>query len=289
MTLPRRLRRLLEREDVNFLITNRLPRRLVSRLAGRVARSQHPLVRDISIGLWRVFSDLDLSEARSTHFRSLRDCFTRQLKQDARPIDPDPQILVSPCDAVVGACGAILGSELYQIKGARYALEALFLNDADLIAAHRNGRYATLRLTPSMYHRFHSPHDCRVEQVSYVAGDAFNVNPPALKRVEALYCKNERAVLGTRLAATGHRVTLVAVGAVLVCGIRLNFLDLEHGRPTAGQRLFACDTALRKGEEIGWFEHGSTILVFAPDGFSLCDNVTPGAAIRMGEPLMRLP
>jgi phosphatidylserine decarboxylase len=288
MTLRSRLRRLLERDHVNFLITNRLPRRLLSRLAGRVARIEQPFVRDISIGLWRFFSDLDLSEASTTQFRSLRDCFTRQLKPDARPIETDPRVLISPCDALLGAFGPIAERELYQIKGARYALDALFCNDADLVEAHRNGRYATLRLTSSMYHRFHSPHDCRVEQVGYVAGDAWNVNPPALKRVDALYCKNERAVLCTRLA-TGHRITLVPVGAILVCGIRLNFLDLERCRREAGRRFIACDTAFRKGEEIGWFEHGSTILVFAPDGFSFCDNVKAGALIRMGQPLMRLP
>ena len=289
MTLRSRLRRLFERDRVNFLITNRLPRRLLSRLAGRVARIEQPLVRDVSIGLWRFFCDLDLSEASTTQFRSLRDCFTRQLKPDARPIETDPRVLISPCDALLGAFGPIAECELYQIKGARYALDALLCNDADLVEAHSNGRYATLRLTSSMYHRFHSPHDCRVEQVSYVAGDAWNVNPPALKRVDALYCKNERAVLGTRLAATGHRITLVPVGAILVCGIRLNFLDLERCRPAAGRRFIACDTAFRKGEEIGWFEHGSTILVFAPDGFSFCDNVRAGATIRMGQPLMRLP
>jgi phosphatidylserine decarboxylase len=289
MTLRSRLRRLLERDHVNFLITNRLPRRLLSRLAGRVARIEQPLVRDISIGLWRFFSDLDLNEARTTQFRSLHDCFTRQLKPDARPIETDPRVLISPCDALLGAFGPIAERQLYQIKGARYALDALFCNDADLVEAHRNGRYATLRLTSSMYHRFHSPHDCRVEQVSYVAGDAWNVNPPALQRVDALYCKNERAILCTRLAGTGHRITLVPVGAILVCGIRLHFLDLERFPREAGRRLIACDTAFRKGEEIGWFEHGSTILVFAPDGFSFCDNVGVGAMIRMGQPLMRLP
>jgi phosphatidylserine decarboxylase len=289
MTLRSRLRHLLERDHVNFLITNRLPRRLLSRLAGRVARIEQPLVRDISIGLWRFFSDLDLSEASTTQFRSLRDCFTRQLKPDARPIETDPHVLVSPCDALVGAFGAIADSELFQIKGARYALDELFGNDVDLVEAHRNGRYATLRLTSSMYHRFHSPHDCRVERVSYVAGDAWNVNAPALKRVDTLYCRNERAILCTRLAATGHRITLVPVGAVLVCGIRLHFLDLQRCRREAGRRFIACDTAFRKGEEIGWFEHGSTILVFAPEGFSFCDNVRAGAMIRMGQPLMRLP
>ena len=101
------------------------------------------------------------------------------------------------------------------------------------VNAHRDGRYVTLRLTSSMYHRFHAPHDCRVEQVTYISGDTWNVNPIALKRIEKLFCKNERAVLRTRLTATGQPVTLVPVAAVLVASIRLHFLDtlLRQGYP----------------------------------------------------------
>ena len=88
----------------------------------------------------------------------------------------------------------------------------------------RNGCYITLRLTSSMYHRFHAPYDCNVDSVTHVSGDTWNVNPIALKRVERLFCKNERAVIRTRLAG-GHAVTLVPVAAILVAGIRLRFLD----------------------------------------------------------------
>jgi phosphatidylserine decarboxylase len=287
MTVTDRILRTLDREDVNFLLTNRIPRRLLTRFAGWFSRIEQPLVRDASIGLWRQFADLDLSDAAGTEFRSLHDCFTRQLKRGARPIDADPQILVSPCDAIVGAHGKISGTDLYQIKGARYALAEL-LCDGDLVGVHRNGRYATLLLTSSMYHRFHAPHNCRIEHVGYIPGDAWNVNPAALRRVDKLYCKNERAVLRTRLSFTGHPVTLVPVGAILVAGIRLRFID-ERCLRQSGRGGIGCNAAFRKGEEMGWFEHGSTILVFAPDGFSLCDNVREGRTIRVGEPLMRLP
>ena len=140
-----------------------------------------------------------------------------------------------------------------------------------------------------MYHRFHAPHDCRVEQVTYISGDTWNVNPIALKRIEKLFCKNERAVLRTRLAATGHVVTLVPVAAILVASIRLHFLDVLLDLRHRGPNVIPCDAPFRKGEEMGWFQHGSTIIVFAPDGFTLCDNVQEGAIIRMGQPLMRLP
>lgn len=254
---------------------------------GWFSQIEQPLVRDISIGLWRFFSDLDLREARSTKFRSMHDCFIRQLKDGARPVERSAEILVSPCDAIVGATGTIAGTNLYQIKGFPYTLEEL-LCDRDLVEAHRDGRYVTLRLTSSMYHRFHAPHDCRVDRVTYVSGDTWNVNPIALRRVEKLFCKNERALLRTKLAASGDTVTLVLVAAVLVASIRLNFLDVLLSLKHRGPNVMACDAPFAKGEEMGWFQHGSTVIVLAPASFSLCDSVREGAIIRVGQPLMRL-
>jgi phosphatidylserine decarboxylase len=288
MTVRSQLLRLFEQEDINFLLTNRIPRRLATQFMGWFSRIEQPLVRDVSIGVWRLFSDLDLREAKNTHFRSIHDCFTRELKDGARPIDARTDILVSPCDAIVGACGGIVGTRLYQAKGFSYVLEDL-LGDRDLVAAYRNGCYATLRLTSSMYHRFHAPHDCRIEQVIYISGDTWNVNPIALKRVERLFCKNERAVVRTRLAATGQPVTLVAVAAILVASIRLHCLDGPLNLQHCGPNVMACSADVGKGDELGWFEHGSTIIVFAPEGFALCHNIREGAGVRMGEPLMRLP
>src|SRR5215468_2059075 len=183
MTVRSTILNFLQQEDLNFLLTNRIPRRLATRFMGWFSRIEQPLVRDLSIGVWRFFSGLDLSEAKKTRFLSMHDCFIRELKDGARPVDADPAILVSPCDAIVGACGSIAGTELYQIKGFPYRLEDL-LGDSDLVAAHRNGRFVTLRLTASMYHRFHAPYDCKVEEVTYISGDTWNVNPIALKRIE---------------------------------------------------------------------------------------------------------
>ena len=288
MTLRAMIATVTEREALNFLLTNRVPRRLLTRFMGWFSRIELRLVRDVSIGVWRLFCDVDLAEAKQTQFASLRDCFVRELKDGARPVDPDPAVLVSPCDGIVGACGTIAGNELLQIKGRPYRLQEL-LGDADLAHRHRDGRYVTLRLTAGMYHRFHAPHDCTVEQVSYIPGDAWNVNPPALKRIDRLYCRNERALVRTRLAANGHIVTLVPVAAILVAGIRLRFLDLLFNLGNREAAVIACDARLRKGEEMGWFEHGSTIIVLAPDGFALCEGVKEGRVMRVGQPLMRLP
>jgi phosphatidylserine decarboxylase len=286
MTVRSQVLKILEQEDINFLLTNRIPRRLLTRFVGWLARIEQPLVRDLSIAVWRKFSDLDLSEARKSSFTSLRDCFIRELKDGARPVVQDDAIMTSPSDAIVGACGRIAGTELYQIKGFPYRLEELLI-DPEQVSRFRDGTFVTLRLTASMYHRFHAPYDGRVERVTYIAGDTWNVNPIALKRVERLFCKNERAVLDMRLAG-GQMIALVPVAAILVAGIKLRFLDGFRDLDHLGPKAFPCDAPFRKGEEMGWFEHGSTIIVFAPGDFELCDNVTDGAMIKMGQPLMRM-
>ncbi len=285
MTIRGLIAVLSQQEDLNFLLTNRIPRAALTRFMGWFSKIEHPLIRDASIVCWRLFSDLDLSEARKTTFKSLHDCFTRELRPGLRPPDPDPSVVVSPCDAIIGAFGAIADTELFQIKGAPYSLPDL-LGAPSLVDAHRNGRFITLRLTSSMYHRFHAPQDCRIEQVTLISGDTWNVNPIALKRIEKLFCKNERAVIQTRLE-DGETLTLVPVAAILVASIRLHFLDIVLNAQSRGPANFPCDISVRKGDELGWFEHGSTIIVLPPDQFEFCDNVVESARILAGQPLMR--
>src|ERR1700722_9087075 len=287
MTAKSLIARVVQQEDLNFLLTNRIPRRLLTQFMGWLSHIEQPLVCRSCIALWRLFTDLDLSEAKKTRFKSVHECFTRELKEGARPIDPDPRCLVSPCDALVGACGQVTRGSVLQAKGFPYPLLDL-LGDAELVRYYQGGQYATLRLTSSMYHRFHAPADCRVERVDYISGDTWNVNPIALKRVEKLFCKNERAVIRCRLA-NGEVVTLVPVAAILVASIRLHFLDIMLNAASRGPTVFPCDVAVRKGDELGWFEHGSTIIVLTPDHFEFCDNVVESARISAGQPLMRKP
>ncbi len=286
MTARSLIDRLTQQEDLNFLLTNRIPRRWLTLFMGWLSHIEHPWVCAVSIRLWRVFSDLDLREAKKTRFTSLHDCFTRELKDGARPIDQDATVLTSPCDTLVGACGRVQDGMVLQAKGFPYPLLDL-LGDEDLVRYYRGGEYATLRLTSSMYHRFHAPYDCRVEQVTYISGDTWNVNPIALRRVERLFCKNERAVIRCRLPS-GALLTLVPVAAILVASMRLKFLDVLLHIRYRGPNVIPCDVPLRKGEEMGWFEHGSTIIVFAPPGVSLDEHVHEGDRLQMGQALMRM-
>ena len=280
--------RIVEHEDLNFLLTNRIPRRWLTLFIGWFSKLENPLIRDSSLLIWRLFSGLDLSEAKQTRFKSVHDCFTRELKDGVRPIDPDPSALVSPCDAIVGASGTIADGTLLQAKGFPYTLESLLgANQRERVAEYLGGTYVTLRLTSSMYHRFHAPYDCRVEQVNYISGDTWNVNPIALKRVEQLFCKNERAVIRCRLPSD-QMLTLVPVAAILVASIRLNFLDVLLHLRYRGPNHIPCAAKLKRGEEMGWFQHGSTIIAFVPPGVRLAAGLRAGATVRMGQALFEL-
>jgi phosphatidylserine decarboxylase len=286
MNLRSAVNGLLQREKINFLLTNRLPRRRLTRFMGWFSKIEHPLLSRASIAVWRLFSDVDLRDAKQVRFKSLHECFTRELKEGARQICQDPSVLVSPCDAIVGATGRITDGTVLQAKGQSYRLAEL-LQDANLVDYYANGWYATLRLTAGMYHRFHAPGDCRVERVAYISGDTWNVNPAALRRVERLFCRNERAALRCRLVPTGQTITLVPIAAILVASLRLHFLDLRLHLDYRGPQIIPCDQPLQKGQEMGWFEHGSTIVVLVPAEFSLCETVIEGQRVLMGQPLFR--
>jgi phosphatidylserine decarboxylase len=289
MKLRTVIAKIVAQENINFLFTNRIPRRWLTLFLGWFSKLEQPWVREFSLLVWRLFSDLDLSDAKRKRFRSLHDCFTRELREGARPVDGGSDVLVSPCDAIIGASGRLEDGTLLQAKGFPYTLESLLgPAHAELIPHYRHGSYVTLRLTAGMYHRFHAPHDCRVEQVTYLSGDTWNVNPIALKRIEELFCKNERAVIQCRLQPSGIPLTLVPVAAILVASIRLHFLDVLLHLKYAGPHVIPCDAFYHKGEEMGWFEHGSTMIVLAPEGVSLFGHLSEGQRIRMGEPLLTL-
>jgi phosphatidylserine decarboxylase len=278
----------LLQEDLNFLLTNRIPRIALTHFMGWWSQLKNPLVVKASMAVWRWFSDLDLSEAKQQKFDSLHACFTRELKTGARPVDPDPSVLTSPCDAIVGAFGVISEGQVFQAKGFPYRLQTL-LGDGAACShwpqALEGGKYLTLRLTSTMYHRFHAPHNVQLQHVTYISGDTWNVNPVALKRVAQLFCKNERAVLHMR-SKSGEPFLIVPVAAVLVASMRFHAVDVLLNLRYKGPNEIPCVADYVKGQEMGWFEHGSTILVFVPAGFEWADGLTTGMRIKMGEPLL---
>ena len=237
--------------------------------------------------MWRLFAhDLDLSEAKKQRFASLHDCFVRELRAGARTIDQRAGIVVSPCDAVVGAYGQIRGTQVFQAKGFPYDLEEL-LPDEDAVECFRDGVFVTLRLKSSMYHRFHAPVDCAVRRVVYFSGDTWNVNPIALKRIEKLFCKNERAFVELHQDDTDRHLAVVPVAAILVASMRFHCLSYPLNLGYRGANELTCEADYRRGDEMGYFEHGSTFLVFASRGYDIVRGVQSDSPIRVGQPLLK--
>lgn len=276
-------------EDLNFLLTNRIPRITLTRLMGWWSQLRHPWIVKGSIAVWSWFTDLDLTEAKQQTFDSLHACFTRELKPGLRPIDASPDVMTSPCDCIVGACGEIRDGIVFQAKGFPYSLSSL-LSSPELVQRWpqllEGGAFVTMRLTSSMYHRFHAPCDAHLNHVTYISGDTWNVNPIALSRVRELFCKNERAVLQMQ-TLQGLQFLMVPVAAVLVASMRFHAVDVLLNLRYRGPNEIHCDVDYIKGQEIGWFEHGSTILMFLPPGFALVEGIENGVRLRMGEALFR--
>jgi phosphatidylserine decarboxylase len=280
------IQQLSKKEQLNFLLTNRIPRRWLTFFVGWLSQIQSPLLTKILIGVWSIFAeDLRLQDAKKQTFTSLGECFTRELKDGLRPVVGHPDTVTSPCDAIVGACGQIQGTQVFQAKGFPYDISEL-IPDFHVNKKYRDGIFVTLRLKSSMYHRFHAPIDCKVSKVNYISGDTWNVNPVALKRVEKLFCKNERAVIELENDHPTSSITLVPVAAILVASMKFNFLEKTLDLKYQGPNNIHCDGQFNKGDEMGYFQHGSTIIVFATSNYSLIEGIKAGTPIKMGQPLL---
>ncbi len=291
---------------VNYVATNHLPRRAANRLMLSVSRNEHPWIAKPALWLWQRFADIDLTDARTTQFKSVHDCFTRELKVGARPVDQDPAALVSPCDGHIVATGCVERGQLLQVKGSNYPLAEL-LCDKTLAARFEGGTYITIRITSSMYHRMHAPADLQTHQLDYIPGDSFNVNPQTLRHLDGVYCKNERVVIHSRAQFdnTDVELLIIPVAAILVGGIVLRCLPAHDSKTEMVVKEWAqsdpCGwTSERKdkhvtrltpapmaakGDELGRFEHGSTIVLILPQDAPTNLAVTTGTQIQAGQRL----
>jgi phosphatidylserine decarboxylase len=279
--------RLSWRDEVLFLATNRIPRQALSQAMGTLSKIESPLLARVALSVWRIFDgDFRLDEAKKRDFRSIHDIFTRELRDGVRPVDQQEGVIVSPCDALVGEHGEIDDGRAYQAKGFPYRIADL-LPSQSLVEKYRDGVFVTLRLKSSMYHRFHSPTDCTISDVFYITGDRWNVHPPALKKIEGLYCKNERAVIECLGETSGPDVCIVAVAAILVSSIRIHCLSPSQRADHPGCHHFPVNSTANRGTELGYFEHGSTIVLFAPEGWQVTSDISLGGRVSMGQALLQ--
>ncbi len=270
-----------------------LPQHLLSRLMHAVARCEWPWLkrRLIAFVVRRYRIDLDEAiEPDAAAYRSFNHLFTRALRPGARPTSDDPDDLLCPADGVLSAIGDIHDGELIQAKGMAYTLEELLGGNAALAEPFRNGRFATIYLSPRDYHRVHMPATGVLREMIHVPGRLFSVNDVTTRLLPRLFARNER-VVNLFLSDFGPFASIL-VGAIFVSSIdtvwagtitprRLAPTHWRYREPSQPPRL-------ERGAEMGRFNMGSTvILLFPADSVAWRDDLGPGSPVRVGETLGR--
>jgi phosphatidylserine decarboxylase len=264
-----------------------LPQHALSRLVLRATRVRRPWLKNLLVrGFLRLYT-IDMSEAAQTDplsFGSFNEFFTRSLKPGVRAIAADPLAIACPVDATVSEAGQIEGDRLLQAKGRYYTL-------AELLAARAwakdfdGGSFATLYLAPYNYHRVHMPLQGQLRETVYVPGRLFSVNAATASLVPRLFARNERVL--TLFDTAFGQVALIMVGALNVGSIATVWAgDITPAARRAVTTLPASDVALDKGEELGRFNMGSTvILLFQRDRANWHTDLRAGAKVRLGQSL----
>jgi phosphatidylserine decarboxylase len=266
-------------------------------LVGLTARRRLPV--PLRNAAYRAFAravgaDLGEAELDLRAYASLGDLFARRLRPGAREIDGDPMSIVSPCDGVLAALGAAVDGSLIQAKGKHYSLEELLgcLDDRSESGRLHSGReladrlvggdYATIYLSPRDYHRVHTPVDGRLIRYEYIPGALWPVNPVVASRRDRLLVRNERVVITIDAGRLGH-VAVVMVGAAGVGNIALTYApESVTWRAQGERRRIELDYELSRGDELGAFRLGSTVvMIFEPGPVHLAGDV--GQVMRFGE------
>jgi phosphatidylserine decarboxylase len=272
-----------------------LPHHLLSSLAYEVTRSRVRWLKNALIGAFVRRFRPDMSDAAQPDpfaFESFNAFFTRALRTDARPADPDPSALVSPVDGSVSQLGSLNGSWLVQAKGHAYTLESLLDVEGSWAETFQGGAFATLYLAPFNYHRIHMPLAGTLRAAWYVPGQLFSVNATTAASVPGLFARNERLVCV--FGAGPLSFALVLVGALFVGSME----TVWHGEVTPRQPRRRTELpldgsraslTLPRGAELGRFNMGSTvILLLPPDSAAWRAALAPGSTVRVGAALARL-
>ncbi len=274
--------------DQTFLTLMRLlPKSALSTAVGMATRAPAPA--PLHQLMMRVFARrygvaLDEAEHGLEGYPTFAQFFTRKLKAGLRPIDPDPRSVISPVDGAVSQAGYTERGECVQAKGVRYPLAKL-LGDAAEAEAFVGGAFATLYLSPRDYHRIHAPLDGEITGYSYIPGEFWPVNPSSVRAKESLFCVNER--LTTYLDTPAGKVAVIAVGATCVSRIHASYDQIltHQGQPGRVHR-YDQKIPVKKGDELGMFEMGSTvILLFQKGRCRWREALTAEAAVRLGQPI----
>lgn len=265
-----------------------LPQHAVSRVLYRLTRlrtrTKDPIVR------WFVRRfGVDMDEAAEPDpgaYATFNEFFVRALRPGTRPLEGGEDALVSPVDGRVSRIGAIDGDRLIQAKGIDYSLLALVGGDPEIASRFADGGFATLYLAPGDYHRVHMPLAGQLARMVYVPGRLYSVAPWSVATIRGLFTRNERVCA---LFETAHGpLGLVLVGAINVAAIETVWSGLAtppRGRRIAHWYYDSGAPSLARGEEMGRFNMGSTVIVLAPAGTTWDGERTPEDRVRVGQRL----
>ena len=268
-----------------FLQAQRVvPQHQLSRVVGKVAASENPIVKNIVIQAFKNKYQIDLSVAEQNNplqYKSFNEFFTRALKQGVRQIDSDSRSIVSPADGAISQIGQITDGEVFQAKGQSFSVEQL-VGDPQLAAPFKQGQFATVYLSPRDYHRVHMPFAGTLTETLYVPGELFSVNQVTAENVPNLFARNERMVclFDTEIG----RMAVVLVGAMIVAGIET--VATGKVKPNGRLDLQQHHLELQKGDELGRFYLGSTaIILFEPNTMAWDQQFKAESVVVMGERL----
>jgi phosphatidylserine decarboxylase len=267
-----------------------LPKNLLSRAAGALTRWEAP--RYLRLAAIRAFATryrVDLSSSPDLEtYRTFGEFFARPLRPGLRPIAPGEAVVVSPVDGTVSEAGLSTAGRLVQAKGIDYAVATL-VGDEALARRLEGGAWTTIYLSPRDYHRIHFPLGGLVTAWRHLPGRLWPVNPASVRLVPGLFGVNERLV--TVMRTPVGLCAVVAVGATIVGRVRACYdpaVPATNTARTASHREYPNPIPVEKGQELGAFEMGSTvILLFEPGRVALDPRLVPGAEVLVGEPIGR--
>lgn len=261
-----------------------VPQQKLSRVVGKVAASENPILKNIVIQAFKAQYGIDMSiaeQGNALKFKSFNEFFTRSLKAGVRKIDDNPNSVVSPADGAISQLGKIADGDIFQAKGQSFSVEKL-IGDPQLAEPFKNGEFATVYLSPKDYHRVHMPYAGTLTETLYIPGELFSVNQTTAENIPGLFARNERMVclFDTDLG----RMAVVLVGAMIVAGIET--VATGKVKPTGRLELNHHEMKLEKGDELGRFYLGSTaVVLFEQDKMQWDSAFQANSMVVMGEAL----
>ncbi|QHM77992.1 Phosphatidylserine decarboxylase proenzyme [Mixta theicola] len=281
-------------DAIKLGLNDLLPKKWLTELAGWAASKRAGWLTKAVIDIFVWFYRVDMSEAKkpdTASYRTFNDFFVRPLRDEARPIDADPNLLVLPADGAISQLGHIDGDTIFQAKGHSYSLEALLAGDRQMAAQFRDGEFATTYLAPRDYHRVHMPCNGILREMIYVPGELYSVNPLTARHVPNLFARNERVIcyFDTEFGPMAQ----ILVGATIVGSIETAWSGTVTPPREGVIKRWSWPGAdnegavvLLKGQEMGRFKLGSTVInLFAAGRIKLAESLEAESKTRLGQPM----